>query len=33
MAETIERVLQERDELRYLAADGSTQVGLLLMVF
>ncbi|KAI9782087.1 MAG: hypothetical protein M1839_005433 [Geoglossum umbratile] len=33
MAETIEHALQERDELRCLATDGSTQVGLLLMAF
>jgi hypothetical protein len=33
MAEVIDRILTERDELRCLAADGSTQTGLLLMAF
>jgi hypothetical protein len=33
MAEIIERILEDRDELRTLAADGSTPVGVLLTVF
>ena len=33
MAEVIDRILQDRDETPYLAADGSTPIGTLLMAF
>jgi hypothetical protein len=33
IAEVIERILQDRDETPYLAADGSTPIGTLLMAF
>jgi hypothetical protein len=33
MSEVIERILEDRDETPYLAADGSTPIGLLLMAF
>jgi hypothetical protein len=33
MAEVIERILQDRDETPFLAADGSTPIGTLLMAF
>jgi len=33
MAEVIDRILQERDETPYLATNGSTPIGKLLMAF
>jgi hypothetical protein len=33
MAEVIDRILRDRDETPCLAADGSTQIGTLLMAF
>ena len=33
MAEVIDRILQDRDEMPCLAADGSTPIGTLLMAF
>jgi hypothetical protein len=33
MAEVIDRILRDRDETSCLAADGSTQIGTLLMAF